>query len=148
MKLVVIVITLVLLVGCINSNTNKNPNEAKQPTITGLWKVKFICETDFSLNENDTLRGPFCDTLKNHFIKFSNDSIYYSENNIINATYKYSKLNDTVFNVQNTSSAKTMKMYIQNLTSSNLKFINIRLDTVRLEKYEMILDCISTENNK
>lgn len=148
MKLVVFVFTLVLLFGCINSNNNKQPKEAKQPTITGLWKVKFICETDFTLNSNDTLRGTFCDTLKNDFIKFSKDSIYYYSDSLIYATYKYSKINDTVFNVQNIVSNKTMKMYIQDLTFANLKFKNIRLDSVRFERYEMILDCISTENNK
>lgn len=145
MKLVVFVAVL-FLIGCVNSNNNKPTVTTIQRTIIGLWKVKLICETDFAIDDNDTLRGTFCDSLNKQFIQFTNDSIYYLENKTVKDTYKYSKLNDTILNVQNINTGVFLKMYIQNLTIENLKIKNIRIDSNRMERYELKIDCTNSEN--
>ncbi|HMZ45993.1 MAG TPA: hypothetical protein PLU36_04255 [Chitinophagaceae bacterium] len=144
-KIVVVFFVLLFTLGC-NQQPNVNENKnVEKPTIIGLWEVKFICETDFTMDSRDTLRGTFCHSINNQFIKFNKDSIFYIEDSLITDTYKYSKYNDSVLNVQNIKTGIQMKMYIQNITLSNLKFKNIRIDSNRQEEYEIMIDCIKTK---
>lgn len=141
-----ITVMLVILIAC-NNNENKiikQHNEGlKHPSLLGLWNVKFITETDFAIEDNDTLRGTFTDTLQNVSITFKQDSIIYFEDKVepITNRYTYQKLNDSVLNVQNIVSKDSMKFYIHYLDTVRLLFTNIRYDERRGDKYKVTLDC-------
>ncbi|MBS1628352.1 MAG: hypothetical protein JSR09_00955 [Bacteroidetes bacterium] len=137
---------MIVFVSCNNNHSIKKENRVvKQPTLLGLWKVKYVNETDFVIDSNDTLRGPFRDTAKNENITFTADSIIYYEGNDstpkINK-YIYHKINDSVLYVLNVGyKDDSMRFYIHQLDSSKLKFTNIRLDNKREERYEVTIEC-------
>ncbi|MBX2930602.1 MAG: hypothetical protein KF781_01505 [Chitinophagaceae bacterium] len=135
-------IYILLFLTFIACNNKENIHEHK-PSLLGLWNVQYISETDFDINDNDTLRGTFKDTLQNVTISFKKDSIIYAENNIdtIINKYVYHKINDSVLYVQNIVSKDSMKLYIHYLDTTRLLFTNIRLDEKREERYEVTMDC-------
>ncbi|MBS1643130.1 MAG: hypothetical protein JST94_02870 [Bacteroidetes bacterium] len=142
---IAVIFSIIVFVSCNNNHsTIKENTAAKQPSLLGLWKIKYITETDFAIEGNDTLVGPFTDTAKNETLTFKQDSIIYfngSDESPKTTNYVYHKINDSVLYVLNVASKDSMRFRIHQLDSSKLKFTNIRIDNRREERYEVTIEC-------
>ena len=143
--LVIFSLIFIVFISCNSNHPTTKENEAiTKPTLLGIWKVDSINETDFAIEDGDTLKGPFINTPKNEAIEFKTDSIIYygsSEDGSIISRYTYKKINDTLLNVVNINYGNSMKFYIHHLDISKLLFTNIRFDERRGNRYEVTIDC-------
>jgi len=121
----------------------------KPSSLLGTWKVKLLTETVFGMSDNRVIKGPFIDKVKDEIVRFTKDSIIYTEGSSLKKTdrYIYKKINDTVFNVENVKSKTKMKLFIRHLDASSLSFTDIRLDISREDRskgdrYEVKIDCV------
>ncbi|MBW7951071.1 MAG: hypothetical protein LC134_09940 [Chitinophagales bacterium] len=143
LKRSVSIMGIIFLFACNNYTTIKENSTTPKATFLGLWNVNYITETDFAIEDGDTLKGPFVDTVKNTTIYFTKDSIVFSQidADTLISKYIYQNINNSVLKVVNTATKDSMKIYIQYVDSLKLQCKNVRNDERRGNKYEVQLNC-------